>query len=135
MIVECRGTVAPLNKENIIVLNRAKVTSVSDGLVFDDHIMLYSDHEQDCCEVHYLSFSDLTLEDFEGLEFDLTSDSFFERIEDYGIALIPIVGHPIRIPGYGSNNGYYGSNIDLVIEVNHKVFKRFDVSECQSIEY
>lgn len=113
-------------------MKNLKVVKIdSDSLEFDNGVILYSDHEQDCCEIHYLSLSDLTLEDFEGLEFDLTNDDFFERVEDYGIALKPINGLPIRIPGYGSNNGYYSSNLSLVISDNKEFTKTFDINECQ----
>lgn len=113
----------------------ARVVKVdSESLLFDNDVELFSEHYADCCESHYLSMADLTIEDFKGLEFDLESDKLFERITDYGIALNPIFGYPVRIPGYGSNNGYYSSNLDLVI-TNHKDFtKRFDISECQVID-
>lgn len=108
-----------------------KVKSVTDsGITFENGIELYSDHNQDCCENHYLHFADLKLEDFEGLEFDLSGESFFERVEDYGIRLIPVNGHPISVPGYGYNNGYYGSNIDLCLSDG----RTFDVSNCQVIQ-
>lgn len=105
----------------------------SDEITFDNGMKLYSDHNQDCCENHYLSMSDLTITDFEGLEFDLSNDDFFERIEDYGIALKPINGHPVRIPGYGSNNGYYSSNLSLVITNTdgRGTYKHYDITECQ----
>jgi len=113
----------------------AKVVRITeDDLYFDNDKKLSSTHERECCEMHYLSFEDLTLEDFEGLEFDLESN-FFERIEDYGIALLPIVGHPVRIPGYGWNNGYYSSQLDLVLlDTHNEIIKAFDVSECQDIK-
>lgn len=99
---------------------------------FENGIILCSDHYQDCCEWHYLSFKDLYLDDFNGLEFDLTNDDFFERIPDYGIALKPKNGHSIKIPGYGSNNGYYSSNLTLVIEDSTgKIIKEYDITECQ----
>lgn len=107
----------------------------SESIVFEGNVVLYSDHSQDCCESHYLSTQDLTLEDFEGLEFDLTTDNFFTRIEDYGIALNPLKGYPVRIPGYGYNNGYYSSNLSLVLTENGKEIKQFDITECQSWEY
>lgn len=104
----------------------------SDSLEFDNGAILYSYHENDCCESHYLSFADLSLADFDGLEFDLTGNDFFERVEGYGILLKPLNGHPISIPGYGSNNGYYSSNLDLILR--GKDFEKvFDVSECQVI--
>ena len=113
---------------------KVKVVKVSsDELVFDNDVVLFSEHEQNCCENHYLSFNDLTLADFEGLEFDLDSDSFFERVEDYGIRLIPLNGHPVAIPGYGSNNGYYSSNLSLCLCGGGGFEKTFDITSCQVI--
>ena len=74
----------------------------------------------------------MTLEDFDGLEFDLESDDFFECIEGYGIALKPLTGFPVRIPGYGSNNGYYSDQLELVLS-GENVIKVFDISECQDV--
>ena len=115
-------------------MKNLKVVKInSDELEFENGITLYSDHDQDCCEHHYLDLSDLTIDDFDGLEFDLTNNNFFKRIEDYGIELIPIKGHSVKIPGYGSNNGYYSSNLDLIL-TNNKDFKRtYDISSCQVI--
>lgn len=115
-------------------MNQLKVIKVNtESIEFDNGILLESDHSQDCCENHYLSFGDLTISDFEGMEFDLAAD-FFERIEGYGIAILPINGHPVRVPGYGYNNGYYSSNLDLILRSNNGgIIKRFDISECQNI--
>lgn len=74
------------------------------------------------------------MSDFDGLEFDLTVDDFFERIEGYGIALKPLAGFPVRIPGYGHNNGYYSDQLDLILSDGGKFKKVFDVTECQTIE-
>ncbi|MFZ2487947.1 MAG: hypothetical protein WAZ19_07470 [Anaerolineae bacterium] len=108
-----------------------------EQLEFDNGMILKSYHERDCCESHYLSMADLTMDDFKGLLFDLSNDDFFERIDDYGIALNPKNGHPVRIPGYGANNGYYSSNLSLVItRTNGKgYFKKYDIEECQKIDY
>ena len=104
----------------------------NDEIVFEDGIRLFSDHEPDCCEDHYLDLNSLDLSDFDGLEFDLTNDDFFNRIEDYGIELIPLKGHSVKVPGYGTNNGYYSDNIHLIIsDINDKTIKSYDVSECQ----
>ena len=115
-----------MEKIKVVALN-------SDEITFDNGVKLYSNHDQYCCENHYLSMSDLTIADFEGLEFDLSNDDFFERIEDYGIALNPINGHPVRIPGYGFNNGYYSSNLDLISTKpdGRPTYKEYTNSECQ----
>jgi len=115
------------------VMDKVKVKYINDGIMFDNGIFLSSDHTSDCCESHYLDFTHITIDEFEGLEFDLTQDDFFERIDDYGIALKPLNGHPVRIPGYGYNNGYYSSHLDLVLS-DWKGFKKvFDISKCQDI--
>lgn len=119
-------------------MKNLKVVKIdSESLEFDNGMKLLSYHDQDCCEEHYLSFSDLSLNDFDGLEFDLSNDDFFERIEEYGIALKPKVGFPVRIAGYASNNGYYSSNLELIITNNdgQGIFKKYDISECQKDIY
>jgi hypothetical protein len=110
---------------------KSKVISISQtSISFDDGTILSSDHKNDCCEDHYLYFNDLNLDDFDDLEFDLSSDSFFERVPDYGIKLLPLNGHPISIPGYADNNGYYSDNLALVL--SGTIENRFDITECQS---
>lgn len=115
--------------------NKRKVIKIDEeSLEFDDGSTLYSNHDSDCCETHYLCLKDLTLADFDKLEFDLSNDNFFERIEDYGIALKPIHGHPVRIPGYGYNNGYYSSQLDLILTNPFTgIHKTFDITACQVI--
>lgn len=115
-------------------MKNLKVVRVdSDTIEFENGIRLFSDHCQDCCESHHLSFGDITLDDFNELEFDLTGEDFFKRIEDYGIELVPVSGWSVKIPGYGSNNGYYSSDLTLVITDGADFRKTFDISECQKI--
>lgn len=117
-------------------MNKLKVVKVDSSFItFDNGVKLYSDHDTSCCESHELTLTDLTLDDFKDLEFDLTNDNFFTRIPDYGIELNPIKGYSIKIPGHGYNNGYYGDNIDLVLSYKDgKLYKKYDISECQVIE-
>jgi len=116
-------------------MDKVKVTKIArDSLTFNNGVRLYSNHDSDCWERHYLSLEDLSMQDFDGLEFDISGEDFFERLDGYGIALKPINGHPVRIPGYGYNNGYYSEQLDLIL-TNGKGFQKvFDVSECQVIE-
>jgi hypothetical protein len=114
-------------------MENLKVVKIdTDSIEFDNGVVLSSNHDQDCCESHYLSFSDLKLEDFENLHFDLSNDNFFTRIDGYGIELLPIKGHSVKVPGYGSNNGYYSSNLDLIL-TGKDFNKTFDISDCQDI--
>ena len=117
-------------------MKKVKVIKVDGyGIKFDNDCYLTSEHQQDCCESHELTFSDLTLADFEGLEFNLTNGNFFKRIPDYGIELVPIKGHTVKIPGHGYNNGYYGTNIEMIIwRPDNTVYKSYDVTECQQID-
>jgi len=113
---------------------KTKVIKVdSDSIKFDNGVLLISEHNQDCCENHYLDFTHLKLEDFEGMEFDLENDNFFTRIENYGISLNPINNFPVRIPGYGYNNGYYSSDLSLLLTKDGKDWKQYDITECQVI--
>lgn len=57
----------------------------SDTIQFNNGVKLYSSHEQDCCESHFLSLRDLSMSDFEGLEFDLTSDNFLKGSRVMGL--------------------------------------------------
>ncbi len=115
-------------------MEKLKVVRVGDEEIeFDNGSILQSNHDGDCCEHHWLEFKSVELDDFNGLEFDLTVDSFFTRIEGFGIALNPINGHPVRIPGYGANNGYYSDHIDLlVVDKGGQIVKQYDITECQS---
>ena len=117
-------------------MEKLKVVKLeNDEIHFENGVRLYAYHCPDCCEHHYLSMDDLTMDDFVGLEFDLTNDNFFKRIEDYGIELVPTNGHSVKIPGYGSNNGYYSSDLDLVLTDGKDFTKNYDISECQDIDW
>lgn len=104
-----------------------------DEIMFDNGYKLSSYHESDCCEHHYLDFEHIEEDDYKDLEFDLSGDNFFTRIEDYGIQLNALNNFPLRIPGYGSNNGYYSSNLSLILIDSDGKSKSYDVSDCQVI--
>ena len=113
-------------------MEKVKVVKInSEEVVFDNGSVLGSSHESDCCEHHYLSFEDVEMTDFEGLEFNLTNGQFFRRIEGYGIELIPIRGFSVRVAGYGDNNGYYSSDLELVLTHEGETKRSYDITECQ----
>jgi len=116
-------------------MENSKVISIDlENITFDNGAIMYSHHSQDCCEEHFLSFKDLELSDFDGLSFDLTSDKFFKRVPGFGIRLVPNNGHEVPIPGYGYNNGYYSSNLDLVIKSEDGKRTIYHISECQAYD-
>lgn len=93
LTVERKKEERKMKVTKIDVRNTENVIEALRGVIrFSNGMKLQSYHEQDYREKHWLSFSDLSLEDFEGLEFDLQQDSFFERIEGYGIAIKPTFG-------------------------------------------
>lgn len=111
-----------------------------NGLYLEDEngvdYRLYSQHYTSCCEVHYLAFDSLELSEFEGLLFDFDTDDLsnsIERVEGSGIRLKPNNGHPIFIPGYSSNNGFYSDDITLIFSRygDDDVYCTIDVTECQ----
>lgn len=114
-------------------MNNLKVIHVDEeSITFGNGVKLFSNHDSDCCEHHWLSFKDISINDFDGLVFDLSTDDFFKRIPDYGIELIPTKGHSIKVPGYASNNGYYSDNLSLVLTDNKSFNKQYDITECQA---
>jgi len=110
-------------------MKNLKVINIDNETIeFENGLKLCSNNEKDCCEAHYLSMEGLTIEDFNGLEFDLTKDDFFKRIEGYGIELISIKGHSIRIHGYCYSNGYYSSKLNLVLTNGKDFTKTYNIS-------
>lgn len=112
----------------------SKVVEITgDNIIFDDGFVISHWHPQDCCESHYLDYGDLDLKELQDAgEFDLTNDSFFEVVRDYGIRLISKSGYKIAIPGYADNNGYYSS--DLILEVRNPKTgykKDYDITDGQ----
>lgn len=113
---------------------KTKIKSIDrDAILFENGCSITSEHSQHCCEHHYLDFSYVNFDEVKDLEFNLSSDNFFRRIDGYGIELIPTNNFSVKIPGYGSNNGYYGSNIELVLHTPNAPDRTYDVSECQVI--
>ena len=51
----------------------------NDIIYFENGYELYSDHDQDCCESHYLDFEHIEKSDYKDLEFDLSNNNFFKR--------------------------------------------------------
>ena len=115
-------------------MKKVKLISIeNECLLFSDGWSISSHHEAECCEHHWMETGNLDPEDFEGLEFDMDSDKLIELVEDYGIRLHPITGHPIPIPCYGSNNGYYSFLLSIVV-TNGDIFKTIDATACQEVD-
>src|SRR5690606_26490355 len=108
----------------------SRVIAVNNGIEFDDGHLLYDYHEHDCCGQHFLDFCVLSLEDFNGVDSNL-SGVYFERVPEYVIRLIATSGMAVPIPGYGSNDGYFSANLELVLSKRREEVARYDITECQ----
>lgn len=121
------------NDENV---SEGLYIEVSDHyILFSDGSKLYSSHKEECCESHHLDFSQLDMQVFNGLFFDLSNDNFFKKIPEYGIALLPLNGHPIPVPGYGSNNGNYSTNLFLTLQRANGIMSKYNIKNCQTITW
>ena len=114
-----------------------------DNLVFDNGTTMSSFHEQDCCESHWADFSvmegyninTVTGEtiDIKEVEFDEDIKDYIELVEDAGFNLIAKDGSKYFIPCYASNNGYYSSDLTLVISRDNQK-EEIDITDCQKWE-
>lgn len=118
------------------------VVSVDDdmGIEFSDGSVLFYVHEQDCCENHWANFSYTSMDDFDGLMFDTSSLYFIIPIPDYGFRMKSVCGQEVSVPCYGRNNGYYSTNLTLVlskenIATGEKEQHILDISDCQEIRF
>lgn len=113
-------------------------------IIFTNGYVLTSEHWNDCCESHYLDFNmmkNYNIGTATGKPIDIYKQSFdfskgvpFKRVDGIGILLYDTEGNKYLINGYGYNNGYYGTNIDLVLTYGIMVKYRYNVSECQEID-
>lgn len=124
---------------------KLRITEIEDEYIIlenDDKekLRVSSYHDTDCCASHYLDFSGIEDMVDDDMLFCIDTEnpsSFFCKVEDFGIRLLPVNSHPVSVPGYGSNNGYDNSNINLVIKDLRlrKTVLCVDVSECQDINW
>lgn len=108
-------------------------------------IQMYDYHENNCCEEHFIDWKYGLDQMTDEMKFTVNTNNYYngfiEKVEDYGIRIIPNpgTGHPIAFPGYGYNNGFYSTDIILVVVVFDKnsntIFLKdeLDISECQDI--
>lgn len=113
----------------------------------DDYVVSFVDyHQTSCCEVHYIAWEEGLDQITEDMRFTFDTDnwdSLIERVEGYGIRLIPNpdTGHPVAFPGYASNNGMYSDELTLKVLVidknaNGVVYDdTIDITDCQSYRW
>lgn len=112
------------------------VQIVEDKIVFDNGYILEQYHWQDCCERVYADFlvlNDYNLSTVTGKTIKITDIDFEENIanliqgiEDVGFNMISKIGERFFVPCYNEQNGYYSSNLKLILNKKRK-------SECMDI--
>ena len=113
----------------------AEAVKVCEELLEIDGMTLRSLHIQSCCEHHYLDFEHFPKEELARLK--LIEKIDITGVKGMGLNLRFYNGDSdvcIFVPGRGYNNGYYNSEIILVIQ-EKGVEKKFDVSEFQEEYY
>ena len=101
--------------------------------------MISSDHQQDCCEAHYLDF-DNSRQDFKMVEQMLSK---IDKIEIYweewmGVTFFFYDGEErvwIFIPWRAENNWYYSDDLQLIINTPDNWKYEFDITEYQTRDY
>lgn len=98
--------------------------------------MFSSDHDSSCCEWHELDF-DSTKLDFE------TAKHFLSKVDKIEVTWVEGMGINIRmydwekeycifVPWRGSNNWYYGDNIELTISLPNWEKRTYDCTSYQN---
>jgi len=99
-----------------------KIKKITDeNILFDDGTEVTYHHEQDCCENVYADFkqlkdTDILSKDFKKIE--------IEGVKDSGIRL-----NGYFIPCYNEQNGYYSSDLEIIIKYPNGDELKKDVSE------
>lgn len=117
-----------------------KILYITDEkIIFDNGYILKYYHQQDCCENVYADFEILNtynLSTKTGKEINIKEIDFeedmrhlIEGIKDTGFNMISKIGEKFFIPCYNEQNGYYGSNLELILIKNDRIYESFNISE------
>jgi len=100
-----------------------KLTKFSEkGLQFDNGTVVEDLHQQDCCEMVYADWKQL--EDTDVMSHDFPEKLIVKGIKDSGIK---IDGY--FIPCYNDQNGYYGSDLSIIITYANGRKRTIDISK------
>lgn len=98
-----------------------KLIKISEeGLEFDDGTIVVDNHNQDCCEHVYADWNQLE-------DTDIKSKNF-RKIKIEGVKGSGFRINGYFVPCYNSQNGYYGSDLELEITKPGVPTQRIDVS-------
>lgn len=110
-----------------------------DYLLFDNGYKLEAYHEQDCCENVYADFE--MLKDYNvstktgksinirDIDFEENLDNLILGLLEQGFNMVSKIGEKFFVPCYNSQNGYYSSNLDLILYKTNKVKEVLNINE------
>ena len=116
-----------------------KIKQINENeIIFDNNYKLRCYHEQDCCENVYADFEILKNYnvsvktgksiDIKEIDFFETLDTLVEGLLGTGFIIISITGEKFLIPCYNEQNGYYSSDLELILDKG-KIQEIMDISE------
>jgi len=120
-----------------------KIVVIEDEkIIFDDGTFVMSQHKQDDWEWHWADFSVLEnyninpktgdVIDIRDIEFPNDIQKGIKLVRGEGFNLVSSDGAKFFIPCYASNNGYYDTNLKLVIKRRGVGKERIiDIENCQ----
>jgi hypothetical protein len=125
------------NKE----LHREKIGQTIKEVIFTDKeiilknenggIKIGQNHDQDCCESVYADFEQMKyyVKEISG---KMVQEMIIKSVSKMGFIIELWFdydnGEKIFIPCYNFQNGYYSSNLELIIETDKKI--TIDISDC-----
>ena len=116
-----------------------KIKEINENsIIFDNGYKLEYYHEQDCCEIVYADFEVLKNYNvstktgknikIEEIEFSENLREFAVGIEKMGFNMISKIGEKFFIPCYNDQNGYYSSDLELIL-YKEETKEIMDISE------
>lgn len=116
-----------------------KIKEINEkNIIFDNGYKLEYYHEQDCCEMVYADFEVLKSYNvstktgknikIEEIDFSENLKEIAVGVEKMGFNMISKIGEKFFIPCYNDQNGYYSSDLELIL-YKEKTKEIMDISE------
>ena len=116
-----------------------KIKEINEkNIIFDNGYKLEYYHEQDCCEMVYADFEVLKSYNvstktgknikIEEIDFSKNLKEIAVGVEKMGFNMISKIGEKFFIPCYNDQNGYYSSDLELIL-YKEKTKEIMDISE------
>lgn len=110
-----------------------------ESIIFNNGYKLEYYHEQDCCESVYAEFEilkDYNVSlvtgksiDLKEIDFEESLTKLIEGVKEAGFNMISKIGEKFFVPCYNSQNGYYSSDLELILYKENNVKEELDISD------